>query len=87
MRRILIAISASIFWLGSGTIFAETEVTPSSLDKNWTCSTNASSSAITAEQDADKQMANTPRSAAEAYAFASKHCRDCTKITCEYNED
>ena len=52
-------------------------------DANWICTTNASSSNVQAEQDADKQMSDTKKSAAEAYAFAVMNCRDCTKITCE----
>ncbi|WED44008.1 hypothetical protein [Legionella cardiaca] len=57
-----------------------------SLDNNWTCSTNASSSSVAADQAADKEMSETKKSAADAFAFATKNCRDCTKITCEYDE-
>ncbi len=53
------------------------------LDANWSCTTNASSSSVAAEKAADDQMANGSKSAADAFAFAAKNCRDCTKITCE----
>lgn len=57
-----------------------------SLDANWTCSTNASSSSVDADKAADKEMSGTAKSAVDAYAFAAKNCRDCTKITCEAND-
>ena len=60
---------------------------PTSMDTSWSCTTNASSSSVAAEKSADDQMANTTKSATEAYAFAAKNCRDCTKITCESKAD
>lgn len=57
-----------------------------SLDKGWMCKTNASSSDVEADKMADKEMGETAKSAADSYAFAAKHCRDCTKITCEVND-
>lgn len=59
--------------------FAETVT---SLSTNWVCTTNASSSDNDADKNADKQMSDNAQSAANAFAFAAQHCRDCTKITC-----
>ena len=56
------------------------------MDNKWTCTTNASSSDVDADKAADKQMSDTPASAAKAYAFAAQNCRDCTKITCEFDD-
>lgn len=64
--------------LMSSTLFAAT-----SLDSNWICTTNASSSEVAADKAADKQSADSARSAADAFAAASTNCRDCTQITCE----
>ena len=47
---------------------------------HWICTTNASSS--DADKEVNKRMAET-KSAATAFAFAKKHCRDCTEITCK----
>ena len=48
----------------------------------WMCETNASSSNVPADQKADDEMKNKMKSAKDAFTFAVKHCRDCTKITC-----
>ncbi|KTC80412.1 hypothetical protein [Legionella cherrii] len=53
-----------------------------SMGSNWVCTTNASSSEKRADQDADKIMSEKAASAAKSFAFAQKHCRDCTQITC-----
>ena len=76
------SVILSGFLLLSATV-AIADTTKTATDTNWICTTNASSSSIQADQDADKQMADTKKSAAEAYAFAVMNCRDCTKITCE----
>lgn len=55
-----------------------------SMNGQWVCTTNASSASNDVDKKADKKMANNQGSAAEAFAFAAKHCRDCTKITCEF---
>ncbi|STX28406.1 Uncharacterised protein [Legionella beliardensis] len=60
--------------------------TQTSMKANWMCTTNASSSDVAADKSADDKMANQKMSAKEAFEFASKHCRDCTKITCEVND-
>ncbi|WP_187347021.1 hypothetical protein [Legionella genomosp. 1] len=84
-RNLPIIISGLLLSFASVSMADNT--TPTPMDKNWTCSTNASSSDVAADQDADKQMDNTPKSAADAFAFAAKNCRDCTKITCESDND
>lgn len=75
-------IGAGLFLIASVSMAA----TVTSLDTNWTCKTNASSSSIASEQAADKQMSESPKSASEAFAFTAKNCRDCTKITCEASQ-
>ena len=82
MKRISLLLATGLIFAASTSI----AVTVTSLDKNWTCSTNASSSSLSADKAADKDMSETPRSAYEAYSMASKNCRDCTKITCEAND-
>ncbi|KTD40375.1 hypothetical protein [Legionella parisiensis] len=57
--------------------------TKTSMSSNWVCTTNASSSDKKADQDADKKMSEHAGSATESFAFATKHCRDCTQITCD----
>lgn len=57
-----------------------------SLDTNWTCKTNASSSTVEADKAADKEMSEKTKSAADAFAFAAKNCRDCTEISCEVDD-
>ena len=76
----------STLLLGAGLILMTSSAiatTKTIQDANWTCTTNASSSNVDADKAADTEMSGTARSAAEAYAFAAKNCRDCTKITCE----
>ena len=57
--------------------------TATDLNSKWICTTNASSSDVAEEKAADDKMANTQGSAAQSFAFAAQHCRDCNKITCE----
>lgn len=54
------------------------------MDGQWICTTNASSASNDTDKNADKSMANNQNSAVEAFAFAAQNCRDCTKITCEF---
>ncbi|WP_131783256.1 hypothetical protein [Legionella gresilensis] len=62
--------------------------TPSTnMKANWICTTNASSSDIATEKAADDKMAQQKMSAEDSFKFAAKHCRDCTKITCEVQND
>jgi hypothetical protein len=83
MKRISsLLISTSLLALVSGIASAAT-----SLDSNWTCTTNASSSDVAADKTADNQMSANAKSAADAFSFASTNCRDCTKITCEVNDE
>lgn len=80
MKRILSLIIVGACITNVTTSLAANTKTP--LDSKWTCTTNASSSSLPADQSADKQMKNA-KSAADAFNFASTNCRDCTKITCE----
>ncbi|RUR09443.1 hypothetical protein ELY15_09260 [Legionella sp. km772] len=80
MKKIIGLLIASGFSLMMAGAFADGAT---SMDTNWSCTTNASSSSVAEEKSADDQMSNSTKSAADAFAFAAKHCRDCTKITCE----
>lgn len=48
----------------------------------WICETNASSASTDADKKADDMMSKKAMSGKDAFNFALKHCRDCTKITC-----
>jgi hypothetical protein len=76
MKKLIIGF----FILGSSIGFA---ATATDVNAKWVCTTNASSSDVAEDKAADDKMANTAGAAAESFAFATKHCRDCTKITCE----
>lgn len=67
----------------AATSAAPTTATKTTMDSNWICTTNASSSDAQTDKDADNKLANTAMSAADAFKMASDNCRDCTKITCE----
>jgi hypothetical protein len=84
----LILVSASAFAEDNTTTSSQTtsQPTKTSMNKNWTCTTNASSSDKQADQAADKKMSEQKGSAAKSFAFAEKHCRDCTQITCNANK-
>ncbi|RUR10257.1 hypothetical protein [Legionella sp. km772] len=56
------------------------------MGSKWICTTNASSSEVAADKAADDQMAKEQGAAAKSFEFAAKHCRDCTKITCEVQD-
>jgi hypothetical protein len=85
MKGMLYLVAAGFLMFSATGGFATT-TTNTSMD-NWTCTTNASSSSVASEQAADKEMQEKPKSAADAFAFASQNCRDCTKITCETNSN
>lgn len=80
MKRTIALLFSVAFIFGVSNVNADDKST--AMDANWTCTTNASTSATDTEKDADKQMSDA-KSATEAFAFASANCRDCTKITCE----
>ncbi|MGC1182417.1 hypothetical protein [Legionella sp.] len=82
MKGILNLIVTSIFVITASTSMAASEA-KTGLHSHWTCTTNASSSSAHSDKKADDEMAKNKASAASAFAFASSHCRDCTKITCE----
>lgn len=48
----------------------------------WMCETNASASTNMSDKNADQAMSKMGKSAKDAFYYAYKHCRDCTKITC-----
>lgn len=90
MKRISSLIIGTGLTLIAFTTFADDTATTTpastSLTANWSCTTNASSSSVAADKAADDQMAQSTKSAADAFAFATQNCRDCTKITCESKE-
>lgn len=57
------------------------------MSKKWICETNASSSSNESDKMADETMSKSPKKGKEAFDFAMKHCRDCTKITCTVEEN
>ena len=78
----------SMLLIGTGLVFmasAGIASTTTSLDTNWTCKTNASSSSNDADKQADTKMSKDAKSASESFNYAAQNCRDCTKITCESN--
>lgn len=82
MKRLTAMLFGSLI-LSSAIAFADnTTNTKTSMSSNWICTTNASSSDKKSDQDADKKMSEKAGSAAKSFAFATKHCRDCTQITC-----
>lgn len=76
-------ITAMLIGVGLSALAFTSIAATTSLDNNWTCKTNASSSSVASDKEADKQMSESAKSAGEAFAYAAKNCRDCTKITCE----
>lgn len=79
MKGILtLLLSGGLILASSVGFSATTDITT-----GWICTTNASTSSVDTDIAADKQMSETAKSAADAFAFASANCRDCTKITCE----
>jgi hypothetical protein len=85
MKKYLVIAGTCLMALSSFT-FAADAVVASDLSKNWTCTTNASSSDVAADKTADEQMAKDKIAADKAFAFAAQNCRDCTKITCELDD-
>lgn len=83
MKGILSLVLSGLVLVSTSGFAADTKT---SLDSKWICSTNASSASTDADKATDKQMSDTAKSAADAYAFAAANCRDCTKITCEVND-
>lgn len=80
MKNIRNVIVAGLFIITTTSSMAETKT---AIDTNWICTTNASSSDVATDTEADNKMKNTSASAADAFAVAMANCRDCTKITCE----
>ena len=89
MKKILFGLT--FLMASSAVVFADTTTsttmtTGTSMDSKWICTTNASSSDVAADKAADDQMAKVQGSAVKSFEFASQHCRDCTKITCEVQD-
>lgn len=80
MKKTLLALIGTGLILGSAVTFAAngTDMTTS-----WICTTNASSSDVASDKAADEKMKTNATAASDAFSFAQKNCRDCTKITCE----
>ncbi len=76
-------ISSLLMATGLMFVAATSFAAATSMSSNWTCTTNASSSDVEADKVADKDMSESVKSAEDAFSFAAKNCRDCTKITCE----
>ncbi|QMT60551.1 hypothetical protein [Legionella sp. PC997] len=89
MKGILkVIILGSMFGLSNYVMAADTTVTTTKKTtvnaSMWICTTNASSATSgSPDEQADQKMANTAAAGTSAFDFAMKHCRDCTKITCE----
>lgn len=79
MNYLMAIFTAGLISVSSMSFAAKT----TSLNSDWICTTNASSSDVDADKAADTKAAEHAQSAADAFAFASQHCRDCTKITCK----
>ena len=80
MKGIINLVVAGIFVITASTGIAATETGHHS---KWICTTNASSSSVESDKNADDKMAKTEESPASAFETALANCRDCTKITCE----
>ena len=83
-----IIIFSSMFALSSF-VMADESVSNATQQVNtgpgmWICTTNASSAPSgSSEEQADKTMGGNAAIGGSVFEFALKHCRDCTKITCE----
>jgi len=82
MKGILTFVIGCFFIFSASTSMAANAKTI--MDGQWLCTTNASSATNDTDKNADKSMANNQQSAVAAFAFATQNCRDCTKITCEF---
>jgi len=84
MKRIFFFLASSLFISFASICIAANEKT--TMDEQWQCTTNASSASTDVDKEADKKMANNQNSAEESFKFAAQNCRDCTKITCEFQK-
>ena len=82
MKGILIFVIGCLFVFSTSISMAANAKTV--MDGQWLCTTNASSAINDTDKNADKSMANNQNSAVAAFAFAAQNCRDCTKITCQF---
>lgn len=83
-KNIILVATVTLFALSNAAYAnkANDENNHNAKKKLWICETNASSSSNTNEKVADNHMEKKAKSAKDAFEFALKHCRDCTKITC-----
>lgn len=81
MKKIILGLTLSLL-----STLSLANNTTTALDSHWICTTNASNSDNVKEQTADSNMEKTQKSATEAFAYATEHCRDCTKVTCEFQD-
>lgn len=84
MNNLFKLIIGGVFAITASTSLAAGTATD--LHANWTCTTNASSGSTDAEKAADDKLANTKGSASSSFSAAAQNCRDCTKITCEFDD-
>ena len=88
MKRIL--TSVGIFSLGlflASGAYAHDKHHHANGSKMWKCETNASSALSASDKKADDMMSKKSMSGRDAFNFAMKHCRDCTKVTCSTSEE
>ncbi len=92
MKGILNLLITGVFVIATSTAIAATDTkttenktkeTKTQTDGKWICTTNASSSDVAEDKNADTKMEKTGQKGNGAFEFALKHCRDCNKITCE----
>ncbi len=75
MSKYLVGMACGILVVSTIAMSTETK-----MSNHWVCTTNASREAI--EKD-NMKMKLQAKSAGESFSYASHHCGDCTKITCE----
>lgn len=80
-----VILASALCLVGFNAFADDTKPTKTSLKSNWMCTTNASTSDVQKDKDADEKMKNAS-SLEKSMSYASKNCRDCTKITCETKE-
>lgn len=86
MKTVKIILSGCLIALCSFSFAAgddKAKVVKTDLSKNWTCTTNASSSDKESDKKADENLAKNKGSIKKSFSAAEKNCRDCTKISCE----
>ena len=80
MKKYMVLGMTGVLFMFSNWTFAQSKT---NIDAGWVCTTNASSSSVKADKDADDEMANVKKSAKDAFLFAADNCRNCNSIECE----